>query len=57
LAAVNWSLRLYHHYISRVAAQSLDVQALPASLYLLRDQTTGYTTKLVKKEDKPTCGA
>jgi hypothetical protein len=33
----------------QVAAQPLDVQALPAGLYLLRDQTTGYTTKLVKE--------
>ena len=33
----------------KVSAQPLDVQALPAGLYLLRDQTSGYTTKLVKE--------
>jgi hypothetical protein len=33
----------------RVSAQALNVQALPAGLYLLRDTTSGYTTKLVKE--------
>ncbi|MBO0361037.1 T9SS type A sorting domain-containing protein [Hymenobacter sp. BT186] len=33
----------------QLSAQPLDVQALPAGLYLLRDRTTGRTTKLVKE--------
>ncbi|MBO0360644.1 T9SS type A sorting domain-containing protein [Hymenobacter sp. BT186] len=33
----------------QLSAQPLDVQALPAGLYLLRDQTSGHTTKLIKE--------
>ena len=33
----------------KVSAQPLDVQALPAGLYLLRDATSGRATKLVKE--------
>lgn len=33
----------------KVSSQPLDVQTLPAGLYLLRDQTTGRTSKLVKE--------
>ena len=33
----------------KVSAQPLDVQALPAGLYLLRDELTGRTSKVVKE--------
>ncbi|MDF7811483.1 T9SS type A sorting domain-containing protein [Hymenobacter sp. YC55] len=33
----------------KISAQPLDVQALPAGLYLLRDATSGRTSKLVKE--------
>lgn len=36
-------------HTGRVSSQPVDVQALPAGLYLLRDQTSGRTSKLVKK--------
>ncbi|RPD44384.1 T9SS C-terminal target domain-containing protein [Hymenobacter sediminis] len=33
----------------RVSAQPLDIQTLPAGLYLLREPVSGYTTKLIKE--------
>ncbi|GGG60126.1 T9SS type A sorting domain-containing protein [Hymenobacter glacieicola] len=33
----------------RVSSQPLDVQTLPAGLYLLREPISGYTTKLIKE--------